>query len=130
MSQNSYINTIFEASIWTPPQAGYVKMNVDIAFSGQTTPIGIGYILRDETGMFMLVGTESGKVETSEEAECQGIRAAVRRGIQQQLLNVIVEFDNLSAIDHLNGRSDNLAWQSATILDQALSLAKYFLSIM
>ncbi|KAF5202703.1 hypothetical protein FRX31_007710 [Thalictrum thalictroides] len=73
--------------------------------------------------------SESASSETSEEAECRGLCAAIRRGIEQQLSKVVIESDNQSAVDYLNGKSVNLSWQSAAILDQAVSLSKCFSSV-
>ncbi|KAF5185973.1 hypothetical protein FRX31_024440, partial [Thalictrum thalictroides] len=73
--------------------------------------------------------SESASSETSEEAECRGLCAAIRRGIEQQLSKVVIESDNQSAVDYLNGKSVNLSWQSAAILDQAVSLSKFFSSV-
>ncbi|KAF5181960.1 hypothetical protein FRX31_028453 [Thalictrum thalictroides] len=45
-----------QASIWIPPKKGHVKINVDIAFRDGTTPIGIGYIIRNYKGNLILAG--------------------------------------------------------------------------
>ncbi|KAF5198475.1 hypothetical protein FRX31_011943 [Thalictrum thalictroides] len=94
LTASNHINC--NATIWIPPPIGFTKINVDIAFPNANTPIGIGYILRNANGTFILAGSELGYAETSEEAECRGICAVLRRGIQQ-LNYVVLESDNQTA---------------------------------
>ncbi|KAF5204865.1 hypothetical protein FRX31_005546 [Thalictrum thalictroides] len=72
-------------TIWIPPGKGSTKINVDISYKSADSPIGIGFIFRDYKGSFILAGIVAGNVGSSEEAECWGILAAIRQGIQQHL---------------------------------------------
>ncbi|KAF5207848.1 hypothetical protein FRX31_002564 [Thalictrum thalictroides] len=98
------------ATIWIPPPTCFTKkINVGIAFSIANTPIGIGYKLRNADGTFILAGSESRYAETCEEAEYRGICTTLRRGIQQQLNQVVLELDNQTAVEYLKGESTNMS---------------------
>ncbi|KAF5187855.1 hypothetical protein FRX31_022554 [Thalictrum thalictroides] len=84
------------AAIWIPlipPRAGFVKLNVDTAFSSANVPIGIGFILRTNTGSFMIAGNSGGCAASAECAECQGLLTATTWAIQQHRDRIEIETD-------------------------------------
>ncbi|KAF5182599.1 hypothetical protein FRX31_027814 [Thalictrum thalictroides] len=57
-------------SIWVPPTATILKLNVDITFKCPTENCGIGFILRDSTGKFIMAGTETTCADQQNAVEC------------------------------------------------------------
>ncbi|KAF5204884.1 hypothetical protein FRX31_005529 [Thalictrum thalictroides] len=116
-------------TIWIPPPKGIIKINVDITFTAATSPIGIGYLMRDSDGLLLFAGTESDNAGNVEEGECRGVLAAVRKGIELRLKDVEVEMDCKGAADYLQGKNANLSWTATNILDQVIYLASMFNSV-
>ncbi|KAF5196097.1 hypothetical protein FRX31_014315 [Thalictrum thalictroides] len=96
-------------TIWVPPEIGKTKINVDISFSDVDSPVSIGYVFRNSKGHFILAGIEQSTAGTSNEAECRGILAAVKRGVCKQLKQVDIESDSKEAIGYLRGKPNNLS---------------------
>ncbi|KAF5193745.1 hypothetical protein FRX31_016669 [Thalictrum thalictroides] len=70
ISASSYITDIsLIPSRWIPSEIGNVKINVDVSFFDATTPIGIGYLVKNLIGTFIFVGTESGHAGSAKEGE-------------------------------------------------------------
>ncbi|KAF5197876.1 hypothetical protein FRX31_012536, partial [Thalictrum thalictroides] len=69
--------------------------------------------------------TESGNAGSAQEAECQGILAAIRGGIRQQLKLVMIETDNKGIADFLNNQDCNLSWTASNFLEAAKSSTSF-----
>lgn len=59
------------------PYPNLVTLNVDIAFTSSSTPIGIGFVLRDYSGKFIAAGTDSGHSVEPASAEVRGVITAL-----------------------------------------------------
>ncbi|KAF5198164.1 hypothetical protein FRX31_012248 [Thalictrum thalictroides] len=77
--EQEYINAkLVPPSIWISPKTGFYKINVDIAYLNASNCIGIGYVVRNALGAFIIAGTESEHVGSAKEGECRGILQADR----------------------------------------------------
>ncbi|KAF5200928.1 hypothetical protein FRX31_009486 [Thalictrum thalictroides] len=65
-------------TIWIPPEAPLLKLNVDISFKSPSVICGIGFILRDSTGTFIMAGTGSTCAGSAQTAKYSGVLAAIQ----------------------------------------------------
>ncbi|KAF5206484.1 hypothetical protein FRX31_003932 [Thalictrum thalictroides] len=129
-SSQTTVPITLQASFWIPPCQNVCKINVDVSFRNQTSPIGIGCIIRNSDGKFLYAGTVSGHASSVEEAESEGVLFAIQKGVELHLKAVVIETDNKGVADYLQNQPSNLSWSTHAILDQAVSIASFFDVIM
>ncbi|KAL5697815.1 histidine decarboxylase [Ranunculus cassubicifolius] len=111
---------------WTPPPPTVLKINVDISFINNNSPICIGYVLRDDNALFLAGGTATDRGGDPERGECLGIRHATMWAYSLGCSKVILETDHKDAANYLCKRKHNLGWISMGILDDVINIAEYF----
>ena len=80
---------------WERAGTEWVKVNVNVAVFGETRSIGIGCVLRNSSGHFLLAITIPIQQQLGpKEAEVVGVREALSWVKQKNLTNVIVETDS------------------------------------
>ncbi|KAL8089810.1 hypothetical protein AgCh_039324 [Apium graveolens] len=91
---------------WKPPQEGQLKINVDASLSRESDSFGLGMVIRDDNGMFLL-----GKVirlqhvEIALDAETRGVLEALKWAAGEDLRDVRVEIDSLLTVQTLEGHA-------------------------
>ncbi|KAF5188344.1 Reverse transcriptase zinc-binding domain [Thalictrum thalictroides] len=114
--------------IWIPPREKFLKLNVDIKFTGADQRIGIGYILRTADGIFAGAGCCSNSAGSAEESESRGVLEALHWAHGKHVTHLELETDNKGVADYLIGAEGNLSWRT-TILDNVLMLFNSFVII-
>ena len=89
---------------WQPPPLNQIKLNVDGSFDMLTGQSGWGYVLRDPSGGVVDLSCHQGSSNSAFVAEAEALHSAVRRNIERDLGNVIVESDNLGLVEAVNKR--------------------------
>ncbi|KAF5202169.1 hypothetical protein FRX31_008240 [Thalictrum thalictroides] len=107
---------LLPVSIWVPPPATILKLNVDITFRSPSDTCGIGYILRDSTDTIIMAGTGTTCAGSVEAAECCGVLAAIQWCLGHEFRRIQVETDNAGAAAYLSRAQTNISWCSPSIL--------------
>ncbi|OMP05267.1 reverse transcriptase [Corchorus capsularis] len=91
---------------WTPPPAGFLKMNTDGASHGNPGLAGAGGIIRDSQGLFVLGFQKRIGFATSTAVELWAIREELSLAKERNLNNIMLETDSQLAIDLLQNCFD------------------------
>lgn len=63
---------------WSPPPAGFVKLNIDVSMDFLRRKVGFGWILRDSTGVVIgVIMLKQEGIFSVREAEAIGAREAL-----------------------------------------------------
>lgn len=90
---------------WMPPEAGFIKVNVDAAVNEQDERIGIGIVARDESGKVLYAASQTlWPFSTVERAELEAFDWAVKASLQHQWHNIVVEGDAQTVVHALQGK--------------------------
>lgn len=92
-------------------------------------PIGIGFVLKNDIGIFVAAGTTVEFCSSSEEAKCLGILTAARWAFAYSNASgyFFVETYCKATGEFLAGHQSHISWQHRKIL-QELYVIKYFFS--
>ncbi|XP_058758128.1 uncharacterized protein LOC131631355 [Vicia villosa] len=90
-------------SVWTPPDTGWVKCNVDAGFSNNRGTTNRGWCVRNNQGNFILAGSAwDSNILSVDEAEAVAIKEAIQEAIVHHLDKVIFESDSLRVIQAIH----------------------------
>ncbi|XP_024178797.1 uncharacterized protein LOC112184787 [Rosa chinensis] len=96
--------------IWKCPPVGCLKLNIDGAFVKETGAGGVGLVLRDSFGQFLLgKGKSMFGLLSAEHAELLACKEAFLLIVEYSLQPVIVETDALTVEQQLTGMGNNLS---------------------
>ncbi|GMN43800.1 hypothetical protein TIFTF001_012998 [Ficus carica] len=87
------------SDVWSPPQPGYLKLNIDASVFPSSNHIGIGAAIRDDKGSFL--GALAISVEGSFSpfvAECLALREGLRFAKEIECVDIVVETDAINVI--------------------------------
>ncbi|CAA6674186.1 unnamed protein product [Spirodela intermedia] len=90
---------------WTPSKAGRWKLNVDGASQDNSRPSGGGGILRDSVGCIFFAFSNLYNIQTNIVAEAMAIRDGLLLCEEQNITNIILEFDSKVLVDILRADS-------------------------
>ncbi|CAA7029126.1 unnamed protein product [Microthlaspi erraticum] len=92
---------------WTPPPAGWLKCNVDGAWSHRGDHSGVGWVLRDDKGKVLWMGAKRiHKTQTVVEAELEALRWAAEFVTSLRYQNIIFESDSKEAVEVISFEDD------------------------
>jgi len=93
---------------WQPPDADYLKCNVDVALFAEQRRFGIGMCIRNHYGHFIKALTKwYDGVPPPSEAEALGLRDAILWLGQLELSRVQIELDCKLVVDSIVDRTNN-----------------------
>ncbi|XP_020155367.1 uncharacterized protein [Aegilops tauschii subsp. strangulata] len=108
--QTETSTTPTQRAAWEPPEAGWLKDNVDGAMSRAKQGRGGGVVFRDEDGAFR--GADAvflPEITSAEVAELQACRRAVELALQRGVPKLHLETDCLNVARMLNEQDRNLS---------------------
>ncbi|GLT59333.1 hypothetical protein SLA2020_321580 [Shorea laevis] len=89
---------------WRPPDAGFVKINMDGAICAQRELYGLGAVARDSSGEVIAAMMFKGYGQISaEESEACSLRKALKWARDLMFYKVVVETDCASIVTAING---------------------------
>jgi hypothetical protein len=87
---------------WSPPPEGVVVVNVDAALFSSSSKMGVGVVIRDHSGNFLVACSKLlDQVTAPEIAEAPAIRSAVTLAHDEGLKKVLLVSDCLSVIQRI-----------------------------
>ncbi|KAL3629912.1 hypothetical protein CASFOL_026224 [Castilleja foliolosa] len=101
---------------WTPPPAGWLKINVDAAYNLDLAHSGC--ILKNEHGSVCMASVNLHNCLDALTAECLVILEACNFLHANNIKNVIIESDSLNAISYINGSSRNSFWKASPVVEK------------
>lgn len=94
------------SDIWTKPQGGWVKCDVDAAFSFTANNVGIGICLRDERGTFIKAKTHCfSSIMDVFLGETMGLQLAISWVHEMGYNDVILEMDAKFVVNTFNSNT-------------------------
>lgn len=91
---------------WAPPPPGFLKVNFDAAFDGDTAITG--FLVSNSLGCFTYAWTGCSYASTAYVAEAEAAYQALKWAHQQQIQSIMFEGDDILA---LNGSNQFVEWQ-------------------
>lgn len=88
---------------WSPPEEGFVKINVDDARSHHSRSTAIAIIMRDNKANVLRTATKHLRNWPILLAECEAIRQAIIVAINMNIERVCTHSDSQIAVDAING---------------------------
>ncbi|KAL3642316.1 hypothetical protein CASFOL_013131 [Castilleja foliolosa] len=110
------------SKIWKPPDAEWLKINVDAAFSNGVATSGL--IIRNHNGSIILAASHQHSCLDSNTTETLAILDACKLLANINCSKAFVESDCLIAIATLKGDSMNWYWSATPVLHQIIKLWK------
>jgi len=111
---------------WQPPDADYLKCNVDAAIFKEQRSFGIGMCIRDSHGNIIKASTKwYDGVPSPSEAEAMGLREAILWLGQLGLSKVRIELDRKLVVDSIFDRTNNQS-EFGNIIHMCRSLLQQF----
>ncbi|EOA22050.1 hypothetical protein CARUB_v10002590mg, partial [Capsella rubella] len=88
---------------WRPPPRCWVKCNTDVAWNGEDTQSGMGWVLRNCSGEVLWMGAQAlRRTRSALEVELEAIRWAVTSMLRLDFQKIIFESDSLVLVNLLN----------------------------
>lgn len=117
-------------SIWKPPDPGFIKVNVDVAFPTNADFIRVAMVARDSRGVTIWWARSEvvGRPQPSE-GEAMAVIFGVNQAIRQGWDKAIIEIDCLPVFRYLMRQSSSLVSFGA-ILDACFTLSCHFRSLL
>lgn len=116
---------IQKSSAWEPPPVGWLKCNFDCSFSSENNTSGIGWIVRDARGSFIVAGSANVYgVRSSLDGEAQAFMYALQNVWIKGWRNVWFEGDNLALTRIINSVGDDME------LGNMISDIRYWISLL
>ncbi|XP_026416231.1 uncharacterized protein LOC113311634 [Papaver somniferum] len=107
---------------WNPPQRGWLKINIDASVLPDSNIAGIALIIRDFAGQLVEAWTMVERVRDVSQTEAVTALKAFQWIYQLQLKNVIVEGDNKTIMDSINGLCNISPWEDGNIIRECQHL--------
>lgn len=114
---------------WCRPHEGWIKVNIDAAYRGQSEFIGMSCVVRDDKGGF--VRARSAKVRGGMpplEVEAWSFRAALLWLKEWRTQRCIFELDAKSVVDAVHGIRGNSNFH--TIIEECEEILKHFQEVL
>jgi ribonuclease HI len=109
---------------WKAPEIGWVKANWDAAIGRGTGRTGLGVVIRDSHGAFLLArcGIKRGCLEPCL-AEAEAVLMAIHLCRDLGLLRVVFEGDAKGVVDRINSAEVDRGWMGQVISDIKLEIS-------
>lgn len=113
-------------AIWIPPDPGYIKVNVDVAYPEKAEFIRVAMVARDHRGVTLWWARSEivGRPKPTE-GEAMAVVFGVHRALQQRWKNVIIETDCLPVHRYLTRGSSSLISFGAILDDCFISMSRF-----
>ncbi|OUZ99240.1 hypothetical protein BVC80_813g9 [Macleaya cordata] len=115
---------------WVPPMMNYFKINVGASFVSTDHCIGIGFLLRNNTGSFRGAKCLQHRSYSSEEAEGLALFEALKWSQEPNISGVILETDAQAIVHYIQGKEVNIDWRCKSILEDCKLLISNSTSIV
>ncbi|KAL3626892.1 hypothetical protein CASFOL_029297 [Castilleja foliolosa] len=102
--------------LWKAPPICWLKINVDVAFTKDTTHTGV--VLRNEHGSISLAAAFKHSCPDAVTAEALAILDAIDILNNIKPKKVIIESDCLNVVSFINGSSNNTFWTASPVVDR------------
>ncbi|CAN6686918.1 unnamed protein product [Malus baccata var. baccata] len=112
---------------WTPPNSGFVKINVDASWDCGDGLGFTGVVARDEDGRFLVAGRSGGKATSAAMMEVLAILHGCRMGLNRGWNKIIIESDSMESISCLKNMAKIGSWDAFPTLVKCCRLGKDFL---
>ncbi|VFQ67010.1 unnamed protein product [Cuscuta campestris] len=108
-------------SSWSRPRDGFVKVNIDASTGLIDDMMGVGFIARNELGVFLAAKNTSFRGSYGpREAEAVAVKEALSWIKSKGWMQVEIEIDCKEVVDALNNPSDDWSYFSSIITDGLL----------
>ena len=111
-------------SSWTPPLAGWMKLNFDAAIRENKTSVAV--VGRDNHGGVVLAWTDILDPRSPLWNEAKAAYAAINQVVETGLKRVIIEGDAWNVITPLKDKKSSSQWTIDVILQNILALCNLF----
>jgi ribonuclease HI len=104
--------------VWTKPNAGRFKCNIDASFSTNHNKVGIGMCIRDDQGRFVLAKTEwLTPIHDVDLGEALGLLHAINWVHELELENVDFELDSKNVVTKFHSNKEDMSELGDVIRD-------------
>ena len=111
---------------WTPPNAGYVKINVDASWDRVGRVGFTGVVARDDRGRFLAAVRGEGRASSASMMEALAILHGCRLGKNQGWDLIVIESDSLDSISCLRDLAKKGNWEAYPIITKCCGFGREF----
>ncbi|XP_026451075.1 uncharacterized protein LOC113351275 [Papaver somniferum] len=107
---------------WEPPPLQYIKINIDASYHSSSFLAGIGIIIRNSAGAYVMGREALRRVSNAQQAEAWAMWEAMQLADSNGWSRVIFESDNLGICSFLQQQSSLCHWQSMPLLRKCVNI--------
>ncbi|XP_026417593.1 uncharacterized protein LOC113313084 [Papaver somniferum] len=107
---------------WEPPPLHYLKINIDASYNSSSLLAGIGIIMRNSTGAYVMGRGALRRASNAQQAEAWAMLEAMQLADSNGWSHVIFEYDNLGICSFLQQQSSLCHWQSMPLLRKCVNI--------
>ncbi|XP_026417388.1 uncharacterized protein LOC113312869 [Papaver somniferum] len=107
---------------WDPPPLQYLKINIDASYNSSSLLAGIGIIIRNSTGAYVMGRGALRRASNAQQAEAWAMLEAMQLADSNGWSHVIFESDNLGICSFLQQQSSLCHWQSMPLLRKCVNI--------
>ncbi|XP_026384103.1 uncharacterized protein LOC113279643 [Papaver somniferum] len=107
---------------WDPPPMQYLKINIDASYNSSSLLAGIGIIIRNSTGAYVMGIGALRRASNIQQAEAWAMLEAMQLADSNGWSHVIFESDNLGICSFLKQQSSLCHWQSMPLLRKCVNI--------
>ena len=115
-----------EATFWSPPCSGFVKINVDVSWMRSGGTCFVGVVVRDDNGGFVAAVRYSINASSVAMAEALAILLGCEFGRAMKWEKVILETDSLISVSCLRNADTMGSWEAFPILAKCRRMGESF----
>ncbi|XP_026432427.1 uncharacterized protein LOC113329818 [Papaver somniferum] len=119
-------NQVAQEHKWNAPKVNDLKVNFDVSYIDEHTPIGIGLIMRDSAGQFMGAKGECSKSINEEQGEAVAALEAIKWAKENVVLNLHLEGDNRNVVSTINAAIGSIQWTTNSTIQECRHLLNSF----
>ncbi|XP_060673296.1 uncharacterized protein LOC132803786 [Ziziphus jujuba] len=117
-----------QATTWSPPPYGTIKINSDASIGKDFASLGI--VVRNHVGQVLKVEVWKERIDVAEAAEAAAICKALSMAVNEGFQDVMCESDAQSIVQALNNtRSHSFHWSADVFIKEILQLCPVFNSV-
>ncbi|XP_026384142.1 uncharacterized protein LOC113279683 [Papaver somniferum] len=107
---------------WEPPPLQYLKINIDASYNSSSLLAGMGIIIRNSTGAYVMGRGALRRASNAQQAEAWAMLEAMQLADSNGWSHVIFESDNLGIFSFLQQQSSLCHWQSMPLLRKCVNI--------
>ncbi|OMO96367.1 hypothetical protein COLO4_15333 [Corchorus olitorius] len=96
---------------WSPPQEGFVKINVDGAYESVSGAAAVGIVARDHHGTVLSGLGKRVRASSSEMVEVMAVREGLKLAKENEWNNVVLETDSKETFNGCTKEGCECAWE-------------------